>query len=123
MPNPLTPVLDELERLRIAYEAEPPCSHAAESAYYMLQLEAVRAAPALIAAARSAERMRAALKPFANYAHVLELLANEDRSIGSTNGWSNVDPVLGARGQIVTLGDFRRARAALAEPAEKPHGD
>lgn len=159
MPNPLTPVLDELERLEksatpgpwsydtyntlqdqqhreIMYIPDHPDGDTFEpqqseerGAWYKESEANIRlvedlrnAAPALIAAARQTERLRVALEPFARYAAVLELLAGEDRSIDSTNGWSNVDPVLGARGQVVTLGDFRRAAAALAEPAEEPHG-
>jgi hypothetical protein len=65
------------------------------------------------------DAMVAALRPFAEYAHVLELIAGEDRSIGSTNGWSNLDPVLGGRGQIVTMGHFRKAAKVYAKMTTK----
>jgi hypothetical protein len=54
-----------------------------------------------------------ALEPFAKFADVLEYSREHDAALGSTKGWEESSAVLGARGQTITFGDFRRAAIAV----------
>lgn len=61
------------------------------------------------------ETLRRALRPFAKYCHVLEIIRCEEAKAGFKNGWDNLDPILGAKGQLLTLGDFRHAHRVMDE--------
>lgn len=62
-----------------------------------------------------------ALEPFAKWLNVMNVLAKRDNQRGITRHgeWSDLDPVLGALGQLIVRGDFRRAASVLARIKER----
>ena len=69
---------------------------------------------------REIARLQAALEPFANYHHVLDLLSKAPNE--NARSWEAVSPVVGALGQVVTVGHFRIAHAAL-HPTPEPKAE
>lgn len=78
--------------------------------------------------AETAESELAALKrevaavtePFSNWFRVMNVMLERDRALGieRQGGWEDLDPVLGAMGQLVTRGHFKRSAALHAKVTE-----
>ena len=102
--------LEELERLMreaLALVRLGPLTKHEHQKLDSLMTRAINALPGLIESARRVERLEAALKPFA---HVVDLDVSE---FCSDSDWFAPMSAQYARAPRLTVGDLRRARAAL----------